>query len=678
MPSGHSYVLTPLKNLDIALSSLHDEHWNSSTSFAMASPTESQGTTTALPQGSALGSATRGHNRCFITDLSIELIYHIIDVIPYESQLNFALTCKRLADFSSRVLKRHQDAFNKYRVTSDIYPATIPTLLRSAFGRADPILAWHVRSIEIWYDRTSWADWKTLRFDHPLNEAATDVDSISWDWQDGELDGYLADVEDQFLAMIGDGDDEIYAEAREHFATGHDGLLKALLVAFCPRLRDINFITHEHRGKSTLGWLKRLIQGSILHDSYWPTGLRNIQNVAVGVESDTWMTTRHTDGHQGQLDGTNQTMEMFSVLLRLPNLTSIYYNDLRRTGWDDPTDFESPLLIPKHSSTVKHIFLDDCGDMPPSFREALPCAPQALETFTLRAGNSGDRMDDADQLVNGLCKAQNNSLHTLMFYGPYDHREIHGYRCDVYRNEELNDARHSLETVAIDIGDVDLDCYYSAPDQEKNWTEKEYRKYFVKWFRETAFPETTQRLVFWGSAGGVRGFMQGSYPSFLDWLEDALINVIESWRWKEGWDSAGEEEFDKLSTAYESFLPDLKAIYLEEIERVQLEYNKRYRSSEPSVDKVYFRRLVEVAREAGVDVYTLTNRAPAKHLHDFPTAPDKYDLRSGPWWERRDEIKDWVLDIYKGRRVPPGCGKCGKCEQCLRVYGKELWESLKD
>lgn len=637
----------------------------------MASPTGCQDTTATLPQGSTSGPATTTHDGCFITALSTELIDHIIDDIPYESQVDFARTCKRLADCSSRVLKRHQEAFKKYRVASDISPATIPTLLRSVFGRADPILAWHVRSIEIWYDRTSWLDWKPLRFDQPLHEGDMDVDSTSWNWQDDELDEYLEDIEDQFVAMIGGGDDEIYTEAREQFADGLDGILKALLIAYCPRLRDVKFITHEHRKKSTLGWLRRLIQGSILYGVHWPPGLCNLENVAVGVESDTWMTTRHTHSDQGHLDGTNKSMEIFSTLLRLPRLTSIYYNDLRRTSWDDETDFESRTLIPMHSSTVKHIFLDDCGDMPHSFRFALARAPRALETFTLRAGNSGDRMDDADQLVSGLCGAQSNSLHTLMFYGPYHWDEIHGYRCSVYRNEELNNSG-SLETVAIHISDVELDCFYSTDDstkeEDKKKEEERNRKYFVKWFRETAFPETTQRIVFWG--GVDECYMPGCSGKFLDWLEDAFINIIESRRWKEGWDSADEEEFDKLSTAYESFLPNLKAIYLEDIER------QYYRSKQPKKDKVYFRRLVEVAKEAEIDVYTLTNRAPAKHSHDFPTAPEKYDLRSGPWWERRDETKDWVFDIYKGRRVPPGCGKCGKCEQCLGVYVKQLWESL--
>lgn len=644
--------------------------------FAMASSTGSQGTTATLPQGPTSGSATTSHDECFITALSTELVHHIIDHVPYESQLDFARTCKRLADCSSRVLERHQEAFKKYRVASDVSPVTIPTLLRSVFGRADPILAWHVRSIEIWYDRTSWLDWKPLRFDQPLHEGDMDIDSTSWNWQDDELEEYLEDIEDQSVALLNGGDEEIYTEAREQVEAGLDGILKALLIAYCPRLRDIKFVTHEHKQKSTLGWLRRLIQGSILHGSHWPPGLCNVQNVAVGVDSDTWMTTRHTESDQGHLDGTNKSMEIFSTLLRLPGLTLIYYNDLRRTSWDDGTDFESRTLIPMHSSTVKHIFLDDCGDMPYSFRFALPRAPHALETFTLRAGNSDDRMDDADQLVHGLCEAQSNSLHTLMFYGPYNLGEIHGYRCSVYRNEELNNYG-SLETVAIHISDVELDCFYSTTDssndEDKERTEENNRKFFIKWFRETAFPETTQRIVFWGTVDEC--YMPGCSGKFLDWLEDALIYVIESWRWKEGWDSADEEEFDKLSTAYESFLPNLKAIYLEDIER-QYKRSERDETKEPRTDKIYFRRLVEVAKEAGIDIYTLTNRAPAKHSHNFPTAPDKYDLRSGPWWERRDETMDWVFDVYQGRRVPPGCGKCGKCEQCLGEYVKELWESL--
>ena len=103
-----------------------------------------------------------------ITDLSTELIYLIFEFVPPESHLDFACTCKRIADCSSNILRRHQDAYSKYRVASDISPTTMPTLLRSIFGRADPILAWHVRSIEIWDDRMKWSDWKDVRFDQDL------------------------------------------------------------------------------------------------------------------------------------------------------------------------------------------------------------------------------------------------------------------------------------------------------------------------------------------------------------------------------------------------------------------------------------------------------------------------------------------------------------------------------
>ena len=465
---------------------------------------KSQNFTQAPSRAPSSDPATTSQDACFITTLSIELIYNIIDFIPPESHLDFACTCKRIADCSSNVLKRHQEAHSKYRVTSDISPIAIPTILRSIFGRADPLLAWHVRSVEIWYDRTSWLDWKPLSFDQPLHEEDMDVDCMSWTWQDGELDEYLEDIEDQFDAMVESGDENIRTEAREQFEDGVDGILKMLLIAYCPKLRDVKLITQEHHNKSTLGWLKRIIQGNILYGSHWPPGLSNIREIAVGVESETWMTTSYANR---AMDPSNISMQVFSTLLRLPRLDSIYYAHLMRSSWDDPTDYESRALTPKRSSPVKHIFLENCGDIPFSFRCALFQAPTALETFTLRAGNSSDRMDDADALVKGLCSLQSDSLHTLMFYGPYTGHQIHGYRCSCYRNEELEQA-DNLKTVAIDISDVELDCFYSTTDGNGGMTEEEERKYFIKWFCETAFPDSVERLLFWGGVRILRALIR--------------------------------------------------------------------------------------------------------------------------------------------------------------------------
>jgi hypothetical protein len=679
----------------------------------------------------------RSNDECFITALSTDIIYSILDFIPYESHLDFACTCKMIADCSSNILKRHQEASKTYRVASDISPTTIPTLLRSAFGCTDPILAWHVRSLEIWYDRTSWRDWKPLRFDKPLHEENLDVESTSWKWRDDEIGKYLETFDDQSFAAIDGSDEDISEDAREQFAGGIDGIAKALLIAHCPKLQGITFVTREHKENSTLSWVRRIAQGSILHGSHWPPGLCSIENVAVGVESDTWMTKRDTENDFNQMDGSNKSMEIFSTLLRLPRINSIYYNGLRASHHDDQTDYASNTLMLSRTSTIKQIFLDDCDDMPDSFRWALTAAARALETFTLRAGNSGHhRMDNADQLVSGLSGDQSKSLQTLMFYGPYTWSTIHGYRCSVYRNEELEKARN-LRTVAINISDVELDCFYSMSDEIS--TQEQCREFFIKWFHEKAFPPSVERLVFWGLPDEC--YIPGCEGKFIDWLEDALIHVIQSSSSIEGCEENHEEEgrtgedhegethdeedyegddlsgdnqdeeeqeqeeqeeddqeeedqeeedqeeededsCDELSNPYKSSMRSLRAVYLEEIERQYTTRDKRGQTDQertgdqPCPEKVYFRRLAEAAQEANIDVHTLTNRAPAKHIHDFPKAPDKYDLRSGPWWERRDETKEWVFDVYQGRRVPPGCEKCGRCEQCLRVYDEVLWRSL--
>lgn len=612
-------------------------------------------------------AASPGQNACLITSLSTELIYNIIDFIPPESHLDFACACKRIADCSSKILKRHQEAYSKYRVTSDISPTTIPTLLRSAFGRADPTLVWHVRSLEIWYDRTSWRDWKPLSFNHQVHDELIDVDGIAWKTPENELEEYIGDLEDQFDAMIENGDEDIRVEARKQFEDGYDGILKMLLIAYCPRLRDVKFVPQECHKTTTLGWLSRVIQGSILHGSHWPPGLCSIREVAVGVESETWMSQ---PPHGDDLGPWRMSMQVFSSLLRLPRLHSIYYNNLLCLDEEDDDheviDWDPDTIIPAQSSAVKHIFLDDCCDMPPHFRDALCEASVALETFTLRAGTFANRIEDANSLVRILCSGQFASLHTLMFYGPYTRRQIRGYRCSCYRNEDLQDT-HNLNTVAINVADVELNI-----DDDK-LTEDEQRKAFIRWFRNYAFPASLERLVFWGKAEEVF-FHEHHKSNFLDWVEDALIDVIESRCWLEGWDSAVEGEFDKLSSSYETFYESLKSVHLEEIER-QFR-TSRSQSGGPFTKKVYFQRLIEVGKQAGIDIHTLTNRAKAVHEHKFPNAPHKYDLQTGPWWERRDEIKDWVFDVYKGRMVPPGCGKCGKCEQCLSLYSAELWGSL--
>jgi hypothetical protein len=84
--------------------------------------------------------------------LSADLIWNIFDELPLEVHFRFASICKHIAERSEVVLQRHQSAYSRYKVASDLDPATVPALLRSACGLGDPILAWsaflaHVHSM---------------------------------------------------------------------------------------------------------------------------------------------------------------------------------------------------------------------------------------------------------------------------------------------------------------------------------------------------------------------------------------------------------------------------------------------------------------------------------------------------------------------------------------------------
>jgi hypothetical protein len=116
-------------------------------------------------------------------------------------------------------------------------------------------------------------------------------------------------------------------------------------------------------------------------------------------------------------------------------------------------------------------------------------------------------------------------------------------------------------------------------------------------------------------------------------------------------------------------------MYLEDVEKHSANLSGIKSPSQPmEKDKIWFRRAIETARKRGVDLHTLTNRNKPIHQIEFPEAPDKYDLKTGPWGERPE---DWVFNVYTGRREPQGCGKCGDCDVCFGYYSKEMWDGLK-
>jgi hypothetical protein len=81
--------------------------------------------------------------------LSTEIIWAIIGFVPPASHLDFACVCKHIARCSSDVLQLHRNAHEKYHVTSDLDPATVPVLLRSGLEIHDPIPAWYELQVMI-------------------------------------------------------------------------------------------------------------------------------------------------------------------------------------------------------------------------------------------------------------------------------------------------------------------------------------------------------------------------------------------------------------------------------------------------------------------------------------------------------------------------------------------------
>ena len=607
-------------------------------------------------------SVVNTDSSCIITNLATELVHHIIDYIPPASQIDFAYTCKHLFACSADVLKRHRDAHTKYCVSSDIDPTTVPTLLRSAYGYGDPIPAWHVRSLEVWYDRIGWDAWKTLDFDVPIDQSSRSP--TTWEFIPGEIDDYMEPLDQAQSDLIPGARAE---EARTQIIDGYDIYLKALLVANCPRLRDVKFVMTARDGavsRSCLDWLQTFINDSHNKKTSWGPGLTNLRSVAVGLPTGTWMDSAY---HPNTWPCNTVSLVQF---LRLPSLEKIYFRDCVG-NFQDRTPWKN--LLPAGTSPVKHLFLDSCGEFGQEFLTALTAAPSGLITASFRAGDA-PCLEDADELVRNLGTYQGNTLESLMFYDYHDNpHNIHGYRCAAFRPEELSNMR-KLKHLCMDIQDIELEAFYQRDDSAEDWESD--GAYLERCFLESVWDY--EALVLWGSLGG----------SHIEWepneeqgFEDAIISLIGGRPIrKDALTNERNRKYNMLSLTGVPGpgIPVTKAVYLENVEKSSgpiTTFSPR-RGGEPSPNeksKVWFRRAIEVARKRGRDLHTLTNRTKPRHQIQFPEAPDKYDLKTGPWGERP---ADWVFNVYTGRREPKGCGKCGNCDVCFGFYSKEMWDGL--
>lgn len=548
-----------------------------------------------------------------LTSLPPELILHILNFTDPPSQFSLACASRRLAACCDRQLRRHQAVHARYGVSSDLDPATVPHLLRSALGHADPIDAWHVRSFELWARARVVAEWRPFdleaKSDSGLKRGG---EPLRWEFRKGEVEGLLG----VFGEEMGDG---VRAFAEEGLRAGADWFLKAVMLALLPRLVDVKVVA----------WLAHVMRWSSEHT---PPMFASVRSVAVGVASGTW---------RDSLRGPMYAQPLASIL-HLPQLESLYFSDLE-VGEEDfveqdiayadghallmgghsfagPYDYLSDYLPDPESAPLRRLTLDRVGDVEGDFRDALLATPRALEALSLRADWT---LYDTDAWGEEAGNLQAGSLRRLMLYNPDDMR---GYPCSAWRPDLLARCVPDLRQTCVAVSDVEM---------------QGMDKGFAAMLR-AAFPRGVEAMVLFGLTG-LHAKGQEFPTQFLD---DELAGVIR----------------DKAS-----LYPELRAVFLELVEEMTFRKKPGERACFPGV--------MEAGREMGVEVFTRTSgRGRARWGPEFLAPLGRYDLRTAPHW--REGREGMVLDFGTGEWVED-CGCCGRCESCLKVYTAEVWDAVR-
>ncbi|KAM0354875.1 hypothetical protein ACHAPU_000711 [Fusarium lateritium] len=542
--------------------------------------------------------------------LATELIIRIIDLADPSSHLDLACSCRQLLNCSQGVLHQHQEAHQRLAVISDLDPSTIPTLLRSASGINSPIDAWHVRHIEIWGSRWTWKEWRPWRIRPESREPAVPRDKrrhafeksqpLEWSIPRWELAHYLKIMQDR-LGLT----EQLVDLARSELDLGRDGAMQMLLIALCPRLKSLKYMYNKHdkvECRRCLYWLT-YVMGKAWMSGSWPPGLRSLREASVGVRSDTWLDCDLCDLWY--------TRSCFRGLLKLPNLKALYFRGLRPQ--DRPADdrdcdrdnntgirhiSESPLTarlrhaadhLPSRCSAVEHLYLATVYDHD-TVQKGLGRAPRALKTYTLHGGDMAySPSSEFDSLLDFMVAFQIDTLESIMIY------DAHLFRSDIwtlYRLQgkiEVHDCPQ-LRQIHIQVTDLILHSFYDFPGGvallKDLWAFPDCRQTCID-LVTGLFPESLEVLVL--------GCLEADFSDddvSTKMAEGVLIGMIQS------------KEF-----------PHLKAIYFDQSE---------------DGDDCLFPGLVEVGRQAGIDIHVKGHPYAPRHQIEFPMQPRATShLRSG-------------------------------------------------
>lgn len=179
-----------------------------------------------------------------ITDLSLELIAHILYFSEWPAYLQLALTCRRLAHYSQRLMTRHSESHKLYSATSDIQPMTLHTLARALLK--DPVAISHVLALEFWGERSTFSDWNPHTVHklesipaRPYADQKAGVEAMSLMFHKHEIEAFEK-IMQQKIRLSADAS----KAWKEKIEVGDDGALKGMLIALCPNLKAVRFVRY--------------------------------------------------------------------------------------------------------------------------------------------------------------------------------------------------------------------------------------------------------------------------------------------------------------------------------------------------------------------------------------------------------------------------------------------------
>lgn len=597
-----------------------------------------------------------------ITHLAPELVIQIFGFVDPPALIDLACTCKALEACSRDLIRKHRDAHIQYRAVTDVVPQSFTNILREF--TADPSLAWHVRELEVTCGRTKWSHWRA-----PETGGAGDL-SMSGS-SPPPLPEYAFTQDEQIglldqLREVFHFDEHEIDIAREDLRNGNDAPLKLLLLGFCHRIQSLKLTRHFHptsqgalerasfnkardEPRSALDYFHQAVLIQVQNkSSAWPMGLGSLEDLAIGV---------YTEDEPLPLRF-NISPYLYTDLMNLPHLASLYCCGLQvqdDDGDDDRDETSACFNIEKGSSSLRHLFLSGASGRiawSPAWK-AIVSGCKQLRSLTI----AHTEMDDVDELVKTLGDYQRDSLETLMFY---DTDALHGYRCNVFRPEELGGLRN-LRMVYVDASDVMLDAYYNYAGKVECIKGNEWISdvdFFVEFFMDSAFPKSMEVLVL--GAQGRGGLFEGD----AEMLDQAITKMIEDVRSEH---SVGGPHGPTCSCGQPSHFANLKAVYLGALDETA---DTRRALSRP---KPRFAKAIAAGRKFGVDVHTRTTRGQPFHHIEFPKPP----VTSVSFKNMGSTLgTPLAFDVYTGRWGPAGCGNCGTCTNCLQQYKPGVWKRV--